>query len=190
MIIPYGQDNSRHFSELFTQSTNREELSDSYASLLKNLDEKRTAELAAIQSSVKSSGNALEVSKDAWQREDAVNSDFHRAAVDLRLEYGRSRIALDAKDEEDSRMVVRTPEQLGRAVSQYADELRNDLWQRSLARESEMARQISSGTVTSLERIELREQVAARELQDRMRVDQQVRDYRDRLYNEMLASQR
>ncbi len=87
-------------------------------------------------------------------------------------------------------MVVRTPEQLGRAVSQYADELRNDLWQRSLAREGEMARQISSGTVTSLERIELREQVAARELQDRMRVDQQVRDYRDRLYNEMLASQR
>ena len=87
-------------------------------------------------------------------------------------------------------MVVRTPEQLGRAVSQYADELRNDLWLRSLARENEMARQISSGTVTSLERIELREQVAARELQDRMRVDQQVRDYRDRLYNEMLASQR
>jgi len=159
----------------------KEELANIYGEQLDLLSKQRVSTLEAIAQ--EPGEKYTEDEKQSIQV--ATNKNFHHAAVDLRISYGKAQLQVGVSKGSDGRMKIETPSDLGKAVSQYADEQRVALWHRVELRGNTVEADILSATFSQLENIALRKQRDAEDAADALATDESVREYRNTLYAQM-----
>ena len=159
------------------------ELANVYSEKLQLLNQQRLSTIEALEKEPAQS-NSLSAKLEVQA---ATNKEFHYAAADLRISYGKAQMQLGASTDPDGRMQIKTSSDLGRTVSQYADEQRVALWRRTELRSDTVEANIRSGAVGQLEAIELRNQREAEDAADALATQQRIREYRNTLYAQMIG---
>lgn len=157
------------------------ELANVYSEKLQLLNQQRLSTIDALEQEPALS-NSLNAKLEMLA---ATDKEFHYAAADLRISYGKAQMQHGASTDSDGRMQIKTPSDLGRAVSQYADEQRVALWRRTELRSDTVEANIRSGAVGQLQAIELRSQREAEDAADALATQQRIREYRNTLYAQM-----